>query len=187
MSTTDSDVAALIYNETPGTSPDDLVRGIDKTASHPEKSSLNQATAKEQLYIIRDMNRKFRHACSQLILMNNLIDEIEVRYHRAQASERRSYRYILRLRLCTIEGVRNMFYEYAYARADQLEQLQLKLYNEHSIAWSERHMEETDDEEEAEEMDEEEEDEEGVAEEEEESFHSLEDSDDDSDATMDFE
>ena len=101
-------------------------------------SLLNLKTTKEMIFTIRDLNRKFRLSCSQLILINNLIDETEVRYHRAQAAERRSYRYILRLKLCTLEGVRNMFYEYAYANADKLEKLQLELYEKTAIAWNDR-------------------------------------------------
>lgn len=103
-------------------------------------------TTKETIYKIRDMNKKFRKACSNLIMINNLIDEIEVRYNRAVAADRRSYRYILRLRLCTMEGVRNMFYEYAYSRADQLEKMQLDLYTKTGIAWNDQLATETDDE-----------------------------------------
>ena len=84
-------------------------------------SALNMGTTKEQIYKIRDLNRKFRLSCNQLIHINNLIEEIEVRYNRSQQEHRRSYRYILRLRLSSLEGIRNMFYEYAYAKADELE------------------------------------------------------------------
>ncbi len=45
---------------------------------------------------------------------------------------------MLRLRLCTFEGVRNMFYEYAYAQADQLEKMQLELYAKYGIAWNDQ-------------------------------------------------
>lgn len=109
-------------------------------------SLLNMKTTRETIYKIRDMNKKFRRACSNLILINNLIDEVEVRYNRAVAADRRSYRYILRLRLCTLEGVRNMFYEYAYSRADELEKMQLKLYNTTGIAWNDQLAEESGDE-----------------------------------------
>ena len=97
---------------------------------------LDQTTTKDMIYKIRDLNRKFRKSCAQLILINNLIDETETRYNRSQSENRRSYRYILRLKLCTLEGVRNMFYEYAYAKADELEKMQLDLYNKSGIAWN---------------------------------------------------
>ena len=113
-------------------------------AASSKKSSIDQTTTKEMIYKIRDMNRKFRQACSQLILINNLIDETEARYNRSQAEGRRSYRYILRLKLCSLEGVRNMFYEYAYAKADQLEKLQLELYNKCGISWNDSLAQESD-------------------------------------------
>ena len=108
---------------------------------------IEQTSTKELIYRIRDLNRKFRLACSQLIHINNLIDETEIRYNRSQSENRRSYRYILRLKLCTLEGSRNMFYEYAYAKADELEKMQLELYNKTGLAWNDQLARETDDEE----------------------------------------
>ena len=37
-----------------------------------------------------------------------------------------------------------MFYEYAYAKADELENMQLNLYNKTGIAWSDALAEESD-------------------------------------------
>ena len=120
------------------------------TFNYPGYLSLleHESSTKELIYRIRDLNRKFRLACSQLILINNLIDETEIRYNRSQAKNRRSYRYVLRLKLCTLEGTRNMFYEYAYAKADELEKMQLELYNKTGLAWNDQLARETDDEDE---------------------------------------
>ena len=109
-------------------------------------SFLDQTTTKDMIYRIRDLNRKFRNACSQLIHINNLIDETETRYSRSQAENHRSYRYILRLKLCSLEGVCNMFYEYAYTKADELEKMQLELYNKSGIAWNDSLATESDNE-----------------------------------------
>ena len=84
-------------------------------------------------------------ACSQLVKLNNMIDEIEVRYFRAQTINRKSYRYVLRLRLCSIESIRNMFYEYAYAQADELEKMQIELYTKTGFVWNDSVSEENDD------------------------------------------
>ena len=119
---------------------------IRGTSSSSTASLLDQTTTKDMIYKIRDLNRKFRKSCAQLILINNLIDETETRYNRSQAENRRSYRYILRLKLCTLEGVRNMFYEYAYAKADELEKMQLELYNKSGIAWNDALAQESDNE-----------------------------------------
>ena len=108
------------------------------------QSLLDNTTTKELIYKIRDLNCKFRMACSQLILINNMIDETEARYNRSQVENCRSYRYVLRLKLCTLEGVRNMFYEYAYAKADELEKMQLELYNKTGMAWNDSLTRESD-------------------------------------------
>ena len=107
------------------------------------KSTLNMQTTKEKIYKIRDLNKKFRKACSQLIYINNMIEEIEVRYKRVEQINRRSYRYILRLRLLSLEGVRNMFYDYAHAKADILEKMQLELYNKTGLVWNDALAEES--------------------------------------------
>ena len=68
--------------------------------------------------------RKFQAVCHQLILLNNSIRELHVRYERAVKSQRRAQRYSLRMRLCSVEGLRNMFYEYATDLADRLDELE---------------------------------------------------------------
>ena len=101
-----------------------------------ENTKEMEKTVKDEIYRIRDLNKKFRLSCTQLIHINSLIEDVETRYNRSQAENRRSYRYILRFKLCSLEGVRNMFYEYAYAQADQLEDIQMDLFNRTGIAWN---------------------------------------------------
>jgi len=69
-------------------------------------------------------DRKFRRACQQIRLLNHRIEDAQTRYDRAYKNNRRSFRYTCRLQLATLEGMRNMFYEYACNRADELEALQ---------------------------------------------------------------
>ena len=76
---------------------------------------------------IKDLNRIFRRACQQVILLNNQIEMMKARYERARDVNRRSFRYTNRLKLCAIEGVRNMFYEYACRKCDEIEERQSKL------------------------------------------------------------
>ena len=40
------------------------------------------------------------------------------------------FRYNLRLKLAVVEGVRNIYYDYAYAKADQVADLRRELFNE---------------------------------------------------------
>lgn len=73
---------------------------------------------------MRVLDKKFRRACKQIMLLNQCIEDKQTRYNRAHRNNQRSWRYTLRLQLATLEGMRNMFYEYAHKRADELEALQ---------------------------------------------------------------
>ena len=72
---------------------------------------------------IRETDAKFKYLCDQLRMMNRTIKSIQVRYDRANNSGRRSFRYSLRIRLCVLEGIRNMYYDCALKVADQLDEL----------------------------------------------------------------
>lgn len=74
--------------------------------------------------IIVQKDSKFQKACAQVLLLNNLVQDLQTRYDRAVQDSRRQYRYTLRLRLCTVEGLRNMYYEYACQSADEIEALE---------------------------------------------------------------
>ena len=76
---------------------------------------------------IRARNKVFRRACSQVILLNHQIESAKVRYDRARAVKRLSFRYSNRLKLTSLEGVRNLFYEYACVKCEEIEGLQAKL------------------------------------------------------------
>lgn len=73
------------------------------------------------------VSTKFKKACSQVISLNNQIIDCQTRYDRAVSNQQRSYRYVLRLRLMSIEGVRNCIYEYARIKGQEIEDLQDKL------------------------------------------------------------
>ena len=74
------------------------------------------------------INRKFRIAASQVLFVDNQIKDTEIRFYRTQNESKRrmSFFYMLRLRLCTLENIRNRFYDYAVLQADELESLQLE-------------------------------------------------------------
>ncbi|KAK2158234.1 hypothetical protein LSH36_174g03078 [Paralvinella palmiformis] len=59
--------------------------------------------------------------------MGQKIEFLQVRYDRAFQAHERSFRYTYRLQLATLEGMRNMYYEYACRRADELEVIQDRL------------------------------------------------------------
>ena len=82
---------------------------------------------------LKQMNKKFRLSCNQVVLLNNEIEYLQIRYDQSVADHRRSFRYFLRLKIATLEGVRNMLYEYACRRADQLDQMHEQLLRDGEI------------------------------------------------------
>jgi len=56
---------------------------------------------------------RFRKACNQINLLNRKMESIHRRYNCAKKNNHRVFRYKLRLRLAVVEGLRNMYYEYA--------------------------------------------------------------------------
>ena len=72
-------------------------------------------------------DRKFRLACKQVILLNNQIRDLKQRYKRCGKNDKRSFCCSLRLRMATFEGVRNMIYEYATEKCEEIEKMQDEL------------------------------------------------------------
>ena len=81
-------------------------------------------------FTLSDAERRFRRACDQIVLLNQKLGEVQKRYKNARRTNNRSFRYNLRLKLAVIEGVRNMYFDYAYAKADQVADLRRELFNE---------------------------------------------------------
>lgn len=75
-----------------------------------------------QTKLLRAENQ-FRKACDQIILMNVKLRDCNVRYRRAKRKNMKSFRYPLRLRLAVVEGVRNMYFDYATKKAEEVAQL----------------------------------------------------------------
>ena len=78
----------------------------------------------EMMISFHHLDRKFRTSCHHIRMLNRQIELIQIGYDRAFSAERRTFRYSHRLKLATYEGMRNMYYEYACRRADQLEVIQ---------------------------------------------------------------
>ena len=75
------------------------------------------------------MDAKFQKACEQVLVLNNMMKELQIRYDRAARDNLRTYHYALRLRLCTVEGLRNTLYDYVTQKADDIEQMEEEMRN----------------------------------------------------------
>lgn len=99
--------------------------------------AIMELSNEQMLASFRMLDSKFRKSCHHIRMLNRRIEEIQVRYDRAFSSGRRSFRYTHRLKLATYEGMRNMYYEYACLRADELEHMQAVLIQRGVISDSE--------------------------------------------------
>ena len=85
---------------------------------------MQPAEAYQLIVKIRHVDRKFRRARRQILLLNERIRSLLVHYERAGRDERKAIRYSRRLQVATVEGVRNMFYEYARRQCHAMDDLQ---------------------------------------------------------------
>lgn len=76
------------------------------------------------------VERKLVRSCEHVVLLNDKIRGLTKRYQQARAENFKSFRYNLRIRLAAVEGVRNMFYEYARDRAEEVAELRKELYDQ---------------------------------------------------------
>jgi hypothetical protein len=76
------------------------------------------------LYIVE---YKFRKSCEQIKLLTRRLDLLQIRYNKAKRDDMKSFRYTQRLQLATVEGTRNMFYEYAVRQATEVTRLKKQI------------------------------------------------------------
>lgn len=73
--------------------------------------------------------RRFKRACEQIVHLNHSLDALGNRYKKAM-TDNKSFQYSLRLRIAVVEGVRNMFYGYAYQKAESVAEIRQELFDE---------------------------------------------------------
>ena len=84
----------------------------------------------DKSFSLIDNEKKFKRACEQILQLNQRMDELQFRYTKAKQANHRSFRYNLRLRLAVIEGLRNMYYDYAHHKAEAVAELRRELFGE---------------------------------------------------------
>ena len=70
----------------------------------------------------------FHKACEQIVFLNKRLDELQLRYDRANKDGNKSFRYNFRLKIAAGEGLRNTYYEYASTKADLITNLRCTLF-----------------------------------------------------------
>ena len=79
---------------------------------------------------LMETERKFRKSCTQINLLNAQLEDIKARYKKAKLENFHRFRYNLRLKLACVEGVRNMYYEYAHVQAERVATLRNQIFGE---------------------------------------------------------
>ena len=72
--------------------------------------------------------QQFQYASDQITILNREITILQKRYKQMTSENQRSFKYNIRLKLATLEGVRCVFYRYAEQKALMLGQLNVELY-----------------------------------------------------------
>ena len=75
----------------------------------------------------RVKNRVFRRACAQVVLLNLRIEDAKTHYLRARATGNLAFRYSYRMKLTSLEGVRDALYDFAVVKCEEIEALQAHL------------------------------------------------------------
>lgn len=77
-----------------------------------------------------DSEQRFKRACEQIVQLNYSLDALQQRYNKAKKDNHRSFRYSLRLRIAVVDGMRNMYYDYAHKKAETIAELRQELFGE---------------------------------------------------------
>ena len=96
-----------------------------------------------RIHNLRDVHHKYRVACRQVVLLVRCILEEKTRYRRAQKCGNDLVKYILQMRLSTLEGVGRMFLAYTCEKAEVIENLEADLLSTYGIAWNDGLMDES--------------------------------------------
>ena len=89
-----------------------------------------RAKTMDKRFSLMDSERRFKRACEQIVQLNYKMSDLQSRYSTAKKENHRSFRYSLRLRLAVVEGLRNMYYDYAHNKAQTVANLRREMFGE---------------------------------------------------------
>ena len=103
--------------------------------TNEETPVLSEAQERREVFFKRRLKLKateycFKRACDQIVQLNRKMDSVMQRYYAARSTVNRNFRYKLRLRLAVVEGIRNMYYDYANLKASAIVSLRRELFGQ---------------------------------------------------------
>jgi uncharacterized glyoxalase superfamily protein PhnB len=81
-------------------------------------------------YISTSVSSETKRACEQIVQLHYSLDALQQRYNKAKKDNHKSFRYSLRLRIAVVDGMRNMYYDYAHKKAEVVAELRQELFGE---------------------------------------------------------
>ena len=93
------------------------------------KAKVQQRCLNKKATLVEN-ERRFKRACEQIVQLNYSLDALQQRYNKAKKDNHRSFRYSLRLRIAVVDGMRNMYYDYAHKKAEAVAELRQELFGE---------------------------------------------------------
>ena len=86
-----------------------------------------QQTIQQAARVFQVLEKRLDSACDQMSVLHSQISELKVRHQRALRQQNTAFSNSLQLRLQTLQGVYNMYYQYAELRSAQMHQLQMQV------------------------------------------------------------
>lgn len=73
---------------------------------------------------------RFQRACDQLTHLNAKMEGLKSRYRKARTADDKCFRYTLRMRILTVEGLIKCYCQYACLKKNEVLDLRFKLFGE---------------------------------------------------------
>ncbi|KAK6177893.1 hypothetical protein SNE40_012767 [Patella caerulea] len=74
-----------------------------------------------------ETEQRFHRAYEQIVLLDNKLKDLQVRYNRAKRDGNRSFCYTIRLKMSGVQGVRNVYRQYSQHKSEKIIQLRQSL------------------------------------------------------------
>ncbi|XP_048777949.2 uncharacterized protein LOC125679921 isoform X1 [Ostrea edulis] len=98
--------------------------------SATQDTSPDSKTWEKQFNYLMDSERRFKKACEKIVHLNKRMRNLQLRYKKAWVENHRSFRYSIRLRISVVEGLLNMYHDYALIKANIIKDLRHEMFGE---------------------------------------------------------
>ncbi|KAL4224548.1 hypothetical protein ACF0H5_015250 [Mactra antiquata] len=101
--------------------------GLKSTRMFQARYHVTQATFDEKRQELKQTSLKLKRAAEQLSLLNKKLTELGKRYNLAKKDNSKCFMHNLEMKLSTVQSMRNMYYNYVYMKAEDINMLRHEL------------------------------------------------------------